>query len=351
MQTTQCSNRALPWLTTLLALGLPMAAQAQYAYDITPIAGTPLGLNNQGQAVGYLYSTQKQQYRAFEYSNGQVTDLFPNDANEAAATGINDNGQICGNSGASGPFVYDSKMGTTHIPKTAKGDHANAINQKGDVAGDTSFGSTIAYTYASSTGNFQYIGKFGGSTIASAINNNGQVAGDFVTGGQVHAFLYSSGSGLQDIGTLTGDTTSQASGINDSGDVIGYSDSFTTPTHAFLYHNGTMQDVGALYGNFTSYADGINNAGDVVGEAGNTGFLYHNGQALYLNNLVDPMLGWNIRTATAINDQGQIIGYGNRGGFIMTPHIAATPAPGSALTFWVGTAVFLLAARRRKQAR
>ncbi len=64
-------------------------------------------------------------------------------------------------------------------------------------------------------------------------------------------------------------------------------------------------------------------------------------------DLVDPSLGWTNGYATAINDQGWIVGYGNRGGFLLKP--TAVPAPGSALTFGVGTAVLLLAARRRKR--
>ena len=68
------------------------------------------------------------------------------------------------------------------------------------------------------------------------------------------------------LGTLGGDS-SRATGINDSGQVVGYS----SPTESYYYHafitgpNGVgMTDLGAL-GEYHTYARGINDAGQVVG--------------------------------------------------------------------------------------
>jgi hypothetical protein len=62
--------------------------------------------------------------------------------------------------------------------------------------------------------------------------------------------------------------------------------------------------------------------------------------------------GWADGTARGINDNGQIVGDGIFNGgfhaFLATPN--AVPAPGSLLTFGLGTGVLLLAARRRKRA-
>ena len=340
-------------LLAIMALCLPAVAHAQYAYDITPISGRPYGLNNQGQVVGSFYSTQFQQSHAFEYSNGQTKDLFPSDTASSVASGINDAGQICGTNGVTGPFVYDSttgvmqSLGYSHTYYYSS--YANAINQNGDVAGQYGgLGPEHAFIYSIGTGQFHDINQAYGYTAATAINDLGQAAGDVLIGGKNHAFVYSGGM-IQDIGILPGGVFALPTGINNSGDVAGYSDGTGFGDHAFLYHNGQMQDIGAKFGPFTSYADGINNAGDVVGEAGSTGFLYHNGTPLYLNNLIDPSLGWNIQEGVAINDEGQIIGFGNLGGFIMTPHVAATPAPGSLLTFGAGIGAMLFAARFRKR--
>ena len=355
MRTMQHTSFCLRVGLAALMLAAAGAAHAQYAYDIAPIAGRPEGLNNRGQVVGYYYTdTRGQHYQAFLYSDGTTTNLFPDPTTNYEATGINGKGQISAINATTGGLFYDSstKVKQDIFPST----RANGINQNGDVVGLVSAGDDEGFIYSSSTGKVQRIGKIGGYTNATAINNKGQAAGYFVTGGQGHAFLYSNGSGLQDIGTLPGGVSALATGLNDSGDVVGYSDGITNGTsfgnHAFLYHNGAMTDIGALINpQYASFADGINNAGDIVGEAGNTGFLFHNGQNFDLNNLIDPSLGWNIRTATAINDNGQIIGYGNLGGFIMTPHRSAVPAPGSLLVCGLGGGLLLmLRLRGRKRA-
>ena len=62
---------------------------------------------------------------------------------------------------------------------------------------------------------------------------------------------------------------SEAFGINDAGDVCGFSSDLTgIYVHAFLYTggvSGTMEDIGTLPGGKDSYAQGINNSGSIVG--------------------------------------------------------------------------------------
>jgi len=72
------------------------------------------------------------------------------------------------------------------------------------------------------------------------------------------------GSTMQDLGTLGG-SESYASGINNSGQIVG--DSYITGDsvrHAFLYDDGKMKDVGNSGGSY-SVAYGINDSGQVVG--------------------------------------------------------------------------------------
>ena len=74
---------------------------------------------------------------------------------------------------------------------------------------------------------------------------------------------------VTDTGTLGG-ISSEATGINDSGQVVGEADTSAGVDQAFLFSNGSMANLDTLGGNF-SEAYGINNNGQVVGWA-NTGY-------------------------------------------------------------------------------
>jgi len=64
-----------------------------------------------------------------------------------------------------------------------------------------------------------------------------------------------------------------------------------------------------------STAQAINNHGHVVGNSNHLGsFVYRGRRMESLNALIDPRSGWNISFARGINDAGQIIADGARGG-------------------------------------
>ena len=103
----------------------------------------------------------------------------------------------------------------------------------------------------------------------SGINAKGQMAGNiFVpdSGGtyRSHAALYSGGV-ITDLGVLPGGTTSEATGINASGQIVGDGDISSGVTHAFLYSGGVMTDLGTLPRGAYSYATAINDAGQITG--------------------------------------------------------------------------------------
>jgi probable HAF family extracellular repeat protein len=200
----------------------------------------------------------------------------------------------------------------------------------------------------------QDLGTLPGDTGSHAfgINDSGQVAGESFRAGDGfrHAFLWDASNGMQDLGTLPGDVGSTARHINNSGQVVGEScctSADPRSTHAFLWDatNG-MQDLGNLGRN--AFATGINSNGQVVGgsEVYNNivndyffdAFVWRNGTMSDLNNLILHGSGWDLASASAINDAGQIVGGGFHSAsgaraFLLTPDSSALTAPAGTVHF------------------
>ena len=267
---------------------------------------------------------------AYGQPSYSLTDLGSLGGNQTISTGLNGHGQVIGYSavvtnGDSHGFLYQN--GSMQDLGTLSGgtsSAANGINRLGQVAGDatTAQGAFHAFLYS---GGIQDLGTLGGNdSVANAINGNGQVVGwsglagvpEFGPDGSEHAFLYSGGT-MQDLGSLNGGQYSQATGINDSGQVVGQSDIApgSAVYHAFLYSNGSMQDLGTLEASGSdSQANGINKSGQVVGwsyvGANNYyhAFLYSKGQMQDLGTLTGVV---GTSQGNAINARGQIVGWSN----------------------------------------
>jgi probable HAF family extracellular repeat protein len=182
----------------------------------------------------------------------------------------------------------------------------------------------------------QGLGSFpgGNDSAATAINRFGQVVGSSDDNGSFYAFIWSRTAGMKNLGKLPGYDSSVASAINDLGQVAGESDclSCSLEEHAVLWGKtkGSMLDLGVLPGGSVSAAEGINNAGQVVGVSDFSGRLHAfvwspSTGMLDLNSLIPANSGWVLIGATAINDQGQIVGEGTLNGqqtpeaFLLTP--------------------------------
>ncbi|HEY2685976.1 MAG TPA: hypothetical protein VGI93_20875 [Steroidobacteraceae bacterium] len=119
------------------------------------------------------------------------------------------------------------------------------------------------------------LGTLGGtSSSASAINAGGEVTGgSTLPGDQVtHAFIYANGA-MKDIGTPDGGTYAAGEGINASGQ-LSVSTQVGSP---WLYSSGNWTELNPADSpdDFEDFAGGINDSGHIVGETDSNGFFYN----------------------------------------------------------------------------
>jgi probable HAF family extracellular repeat protein len=339
------STAAVISILTIIAMMTTPAVFAQVTYWVTdlgtlggsgsgsvtgPPATFPNRINNSGQIVGYSY-TSNEVYHAFLYSGGKMTDLGTLGGNSSRASGINNNRQIVGISHVSGSmshaFLYTilNTGGTmTDLQDTVDtlggqqpgSSTAYAINNNGAIVGSSSGG---PFLYSGGTVTLL---SFDPSPYSRSINDSGQVVGIGIHGG---VLKYSGGtvdlpSGFWPIA------------INNSGQIVGYGPAVTNETQASLYAGGTLTRLGTLPGGVSSNPCDINNNGQIVGFATTVGdagdsehaFLYSGGNMTDLNSLIASNSGWMLKWATAINDNGCIVGYGTNAtgqsdAFLLTP--------------------------------
>jgi len=286
------------------------------------------GLNEFSDVVGYGTLAQGGTH-AFLVRNGIMTDLgtLPSGTNSAAYA-INSGGTVVGysstpNSGQravifSGGTVTDIGALNDFGTPGAGISTAFAINNKGQITG-------------------------------SSFNVDAGIANSFST----HAFLFSNGA-MKDLGGIN----AIGKGINDSGTVVGGSTVSDGTSHAVRFDGaGSYFDLGNLKcvsedpitlgpfiaigcqnGTGNSAAYSINNSGQIVGFSDTQtpnlehAFVVINGLMRDLNWYIPANSGWVLQTATGINDAGQIVGNGThngvRAGYLLTP-VCATDVSSS----------------------
>jgi len=208
--------------------------------------------------------------------------------------------------------------------------YAFEVNNRGQVAGIAETGTPDpsctppqvldweAVIWGPRPGEIQQLPLLPGDTVgaATAINSQGTAVGTSgpnctSVSSEPHAVLWEKGS-VTNLGSLGGLLENIAFGINDQGQVVGFSDlPGDTTTHAFLWtkENG-MQDLGTLPGDINSYAYGINSKGQVVGDSNggsyDRAFLWQDGVMVDLNSLIPPNSNLYLLVSNQINDRGEI---------------------------------------------
>ncbi len=225
------------------------------------------GISNSGQITGFgTFNGQVQHAYLLtpagigaSASIGDLGQLF-------TSTAINNAGTVAGIdcSIACGAAVYSAgtltRLGT---PAGSCCSRALEINDAGQVVGGAAFPAPPPIPQE------DHALLYSGGTIldlgageALGINNGGKVVGTSFSSG--HAFLYSAGT-MTDLGTLPGASYSEAEGINDTSQIVGYASLASGDLHGFLYRAGAMADIGTLPGRTSSIAHRINAAGQVAG--------------------------------------------------------------------------------------
>jgi len=253
--------------------------------------------------------------------------INPTGGSEAFA--INDKNQIAGQwtdvYGQVHGFFWDKGLGsnldtsaaTINTPAATR----HCLNNLGQVVGSSRTTAISARAFIWQKGTITDLGTLPGdpglrlTSAAAAVNDAGQVVGTsdiYINGAYYrHAVLWQQGS-IIDLGVLTPNGNSGATDINSAGQVTGWADTGTGVYHAFLWQNGQMTDLGALgTAANSSYPVGINDLGQVAGYSSNPVYPPTFVQSFLSVNrtLSDVGTLGGFTTATALNGTGQVVGW------------------------------------------
>lgn len=333
----------------LLQTALPAAAQtSNVRYIIEDLGALPgenpanpsfaNGINSIGQVCGVVTRNSGRD-SPFRWTNGIMQNLGV----IGSATDINDFGWVTGSLETADnkrhAFLYNNSalidlgIGTTGFPSGLDHAHATGINNRGEIVG-------YQYDRPGEPTNPTYVGFYYDGTalrninslvpagsaetirFAPEINDNRQI----VANGSNRAYRLDLGSNnIVDLGGNSVPYSSfNVSSINNLGKAVGAAAGIGQNTVAFTHSDTNGFSPLASPFPCPVFAYDINTRGTIVGKAFPTtpaceasfrfgAILWARfGQALNLNDLIDPSLGWELLGAYAINDRGQIVGNGRR---------------------------------------
>jgi len=365
--------------------GQVIVAQVYQVTDLGQLS--PTAINNGGQVVG----NQNGQAILWTQSAGPQGLGTLTGGTSSYAQGINDLGAIVGTADGPGtvisedpafpnqvcsdltqPVVWTAKNGMQGLGTiTGNGEesetnwcvpfYGTGVNDSDQVVGYTPGYSDYQWGFLWTTaGGMTLFGSSWPPTMVNGVSNTGQIVGQ--TGFYVgEATSWKSGVAT-DLGALTGGDSSSANGVNDQGQVVGWSTTVPIesnceynfggcPIYAVLWSpNGGITDLGTLAGDTFSTATNINFSGQVIGSSGSalgygvpggTGgdwsgyvdgpitvigrpFIWTQTTGMQdLNTLIPANSGWVLNAVAGINLWGQIVGSGTLNGqshgFLLTP--------------------------------
>ena len=224
------------------------------------------GINDLGHVVGHEGSAG-----AVLWQNGTPTPLgnLPG-ASDSVGYAINGSGQVVGSSyqvgGGTTPVLWQGGQIIELIPGQLMAyAEAHDINESGQIVGVAGLDTIVGQAFLWEDGNVINLGSLPGlppnqDHRARAINDLGQVVGD----ASYHGFIWQDGA-MSPLGTIPGGIGTIPYDINNAGQVVG-----ADPIHsAVLWENGAIVDLQDLIPGNSGWelvrATGINDSGYIVG--------------------------------------------------------------------------------------
>jgi len=333
-----------------------------------------VAINEAGDTAGSVRGAKGDQ--AAHWTRAGSTRLlgtFDDGEGYSRASALNDQGLVVGTSSLDGlprAFRTDRQGALVDLGLLAGGSwsEATGINASGQVVGFGNSSTPGVHAFKTAPdGGLTFLGTpFGGtSSWAWDINDAGQVIGDYQHWLGRRAFLHDPAGGFTDLGSLGGSIFARA--LNDDGWVTGSSMDSSGQFVPFLFRPGRgLSSIGLSMGVNGGIGLDVNNLGQIVGTltpsfGPSNAFVWSFETGLVdLNERIDPDLGWQLTSATAINDSGMIAGAGVLDGreraVLLTPfgHAATTPEPATWLMTALGAGglgLFQWRARRRARAK
>ncbi len=295
--------------------------------------------------------------RALAETIYSVTSVDVPGASSTYPFGLNNRGDIVGSfndaTGSHAFFETGGKFTTINPPGSGTSAvNAYGVNDSGQIVLSVAVRPSLfgSHSFLYDHGIFSPIDAPGPTlgTQVTGINNSGQIIGYFADSARVeHAYVETGGTFtlIEPPGT---NNTIRPSGISNDGRIVG---SFDDNNHGFLYDAGIFTTLD-VPGTRDGFPQGINTAGGILVDADLHSFVYSGGNLTPIN--VPGALGGEA-SSMGINDIGQVVGYytdtaGHQHGFLATP-ASTVPEPRTLPVLAASLCVFFALARQRKLAR
>ena len=292
----------------------------------------PRDINSRGEIVGTLLQRDGL-IRAYRAQNGKHSILPTPRGFSAEASAINSEGFISGtltreSDGVARPTAWSERSAIVEItiPSDSQG-RATKLNDRRLFVGEQSALSANCFSDAQAcdTRGFQF-----GSGIylplpqriesVNDLTHAGLIVGSVSNGGRERAMSLTPGRNPFELPGLGSATYSVATAVNSGGTIVGKAALANSQLQAFLWNNGRVEQLGALSEGY-SVAHDINALSLVVGDSElvpgglRHPFIWSRARGMEdLNQYLPEDSPWELMTATAINDRGEIVGRGTKYG-------------------------------------